>query len=52
MGDPRSSSGDGDFSELIQHEYDHLDGVLIIDKMSPMDRMANKRAIKELEEAN
>jgi len=24
--------------------------VLIIDKMSPMDRMANKRAIKELEE--
>lgn len=38
-------------ARIWQHENDHLDGVLIIDKMSPIDRMANKRAIKELEEA-
>lgn len=38
-------------ARIWQHEYDHLDGVLIIDKMGPMDRMANKRALKELEEA-
>jgi len=44
-------SGDDLLARIWQHEYDHLDGVLIIDKMSPMDRMANKRALKELEEA-
>lgn len=44
-------SGGDLLARIWQHEYDHLDGVLIIDKMSPMDRMANKRAIKELEEA-
>lgn len=44
-------AGDDLIARIWQHEYDHLDGVLIIDKMSPMDRMANKRAIKELEEA-
>ena len=38
-------------ARIWQHEHDHLDGVLIIDKMGPMDRMANRRAIKELEAA-
>lgn len=32
-----------------QHEMDHLDGVLIIDKMIPIDRMKNRQAIRELE---
>lgn len=32
-----------------QHEVDHLDGVLIIDKMSPIHRMRNRQAIKALE---
>jgi peptide deformylase len=44
-------TGDDLLARIWQHEFDHLDGVLIIDKMSPMDRMANKRAIKDLEEA-
>ncbi len=34
-----------------QHECDHLDGILIIDKMSPMDRIANRKLLKELEAA-
>lgn len=38
-------------ARIWQHEYDHLDGVLIIDKMSPIDRMANKRALRALEGA-
>ena len=50
-GEVIEESGDDLLARIWQHEYDHLDGVLIIDKMSPMDRMANKRAIKELEEA-
>lgn len=36
-------------ARIWQHEYDHLDGVMIIDKMAPIDRMANKRALRELE---
>lgn len=40
-------------SELMarvwQHEVDHLDGVLIIDKMGPMDRLATRKVIRELE---
>lgn len=44
-------SADDLLARIWQHEYDHLDGILIIDKMSPMDRMANKRAIRDLEEA-
>lgn len=39
-----------DFAARVwQHEYDHLDGVMILDRMTPIDRMANRRAIKELE---
>jgi len=37
-------------ARVWQHEYDHLEGILIIDKMTPMDRMANRKAIRELED--
>jgi len=37
-------------ARVWQHETDHLDGVLIIDKMTPMDKMANKRLLRDLEE--
>ena len=33
---------------IWQHELDHLDGVLIIDRMRPIDRMAARRALKDL----
>ena len=32
-----------------QHECDHLDGRLIVDRMSEADRIANRRALKRLE---
>ncbi len=38
-------------ARVWQHEYDHLEGRLIIDNMSPMDRIANRKAIKQLENA-
>jgi peptide deformylase len=41
-----------DFSaRVVQHENDHLDGILLLDRMSPMARLANRKKIKELEEA-
>ena len=35
-------------SRIIQHEYDHLEGVLLVDRMSPADRLRNKAALEEL----
>ncbi len=42
-------SSDALAARVWQHENDHLDGVLIIDKMSPVDRMANRKIIRQLE---
>ncbi len=49
-GEPFHMEDDDYLARIWQHENDHLDGVMIIDRMSLMDRMANKRALKELEE--
>lgn len=41
---------DADFAARVwQHETDHLDGVLILDRMAPFDKLANRRAVKALE---
>jgi peptide deformylase len=36
-------------SHVVQHENDHLDGVLIIDKLSTLQKMKYRKVIKELE---
>ncbi len=36
-------------SRVWQHETDHLDGVLILDRMSELDRLATQGAVRELE---
>lgn len=38
-------------ARIWQHEVDHLEGVLIIDRMSPAEKAATKRKLRELEEA-
>lgn len=37
-------------ARVWQHECDHLDGVLIIDRMPRVDRMANRQALRQLED--
>ena len=37
-------------ARIFQHEIDHLDGILISDKMSTVDKIANRKLLKELEE--
>lgn len=37
-------------ARVWQHEFDHLEGILIIDKFGPKDRLANRRAVKALEQ--
>ena len=36
-------------SHVVQHENDHLDGIMIIDKLSTLGKMKHRKAIKELE---
>ncbi|MDP6636102.1 MAG: peptide deformylase [Phycisphaerae bacterium] len=36
-------------SRIIQHELDHLDGRLLVDRMGAVSKIANRRALKELE---
>jgi len=43
--------GEGLPARIFQHEVDHLNGVLLIARMSPVGKLANRRALRELEEA-
>jgi peptide deformylase len=48
QGEQRSVEASGLEARVIQHEMDHLDGVLILDRTSRDER---KRALRELREA-
>lgn len=41
---------DGFVARIIQHEFDHLEGVLLVDRMSPADKMKNRAALEDLVE--
>lgn len=48
----RFEISDDDFAARVwQHEFDHLEGVLIVDRMSPRDRLAHRRTLKEMRAA-
>lgn len=44
-----STTASGLLARCWQHEMDHLDGVLIIDRMTQMSRLRNRAAVKDLE---
>ena len=35
-------------SRIVQHEFDHLEGILLVDRMSPADKLRNRAALEEL----
>ena len=39
----------GYVARIWQHEYDHLNGTLILDRMAPVARMASRKTLKDLE---
>lgn len=39
---------DGWEARIVQHEYDHLMGILLVDRMSPADKVRNRAALEEL----
>jgi len=51
-GDPVQIEGSGIVSRCLQHETDHLDGILFIDKLDRETKKAAMKAIREAEWAN
>lgn len=47
-GEPLELEFDGFTSRVIQHEYDHLQGVLLVDRMSAADKLRHRAALDEL----
>jgi peptide deformylase len=41
----------GTYARVVQHEYDHLDGKLFIDHLSPGNLLSVKRALEDMEAA-
>jgi peptide deformylase len=39
----------GYIARIWQHEFDHLDGTLILDRMGPLGRLAARKALRELQ---
>ena len=46
-GERRELEAEGDVSELLQHELDHLDGVLAIDRMSDVATMCSREEFEK-----
>jgi peptide deformylase len=51
-GAPQVLEADGMLARVLQHEIDHLNGVLFIDHLSLVRRALMKRKLKELERQN
>ncbi|MBA8795698.1 peptide deformylase [Friedmanniella endophytica] len=48
-GEPLRLDGNGRLSQIIQHETDHLDGILFVDRLDPATRRAAEEAIRAAE---
>ena len=46
-GDPVTIEGSELLARAVQHETDHLDGILFIDRLDPQTRKAAMKAIRE-----
>jgi len=49
QGRERLAEVSGLMARAVQHEIDHLDGVLLVDKMNTVQRLAKRGALKMLE---
>ena len=49
-GNPIEEAASGFVPRVWQHEFDHLNGTLLTDRMGPVARMAARRTLKDLEE--
>lgn len=49
-GNPIEQFETGYIARIWQHELDHLNGILLIDRMGPTAKVENRKILKELEE--
>ncbi len=49
-GKPFSQEATGYVARIWQHEFDHLNGTMISDRMGPVAKLANRKLLRELEE--
>ncbi len=47
-GEEFTEEADGLYARCLQHEYDHLEGMTIADRMSSTEKIAHKRQLKRL----
>jgi len=50
QGNPFEQTETGYLARIWQHETDHLNGIMLTDRMGPVARMANRKLLKDLEE--
>jgi peptide deformylase len=43
---------EGIAARIIQHEYDHLDGIMLVDRISPLRKMLLKRKLNDISTGN
>ena len=48
---PQELELEGFVARVFQHELDHLNGVVFIDRMTPTDRLRNKARLEEMKKA-
>lgn len=48
-GDGKKIRAEGVWARILQHEIDHLDGILFIDRISRLERFRIRKKLKELE---
>ena len=49
-GRPIEETASGFIPRVWQHEFDHLNGILLTDRMGPVAKMSNRKKLKELED--
>ena len=47
-----TEQGEGLYARALQHEFDHIEGVTIVNRMPEVARIAHRKQLKKLEEAN
>ena len=43
---------DGILARIIQHEYDHLEGILFVERLTPLKKMLLKRKLSDISKGN
>ncbi len=47
-----TEEADGIYARCLQHEYDHIEGTVIVNRMSQTAKIAHRRQLKKLTEAH